>query len=255
MKKNLFYLLLIFAGVVYFVATFKEKQAAAATVECYNEAVTKEPVLTENTDIVEEQYVQLSEVEEEVVEEEVVEIAPISVDFDSFSECPDVKGWFYLENETTELSFPLVQGTDNDYYMYHDIYGNSDKNGCIMLDYRTGMNDDYKIIFGHTITRTQSMLYDIQFCEAGDTLWIVSADGTAHSYTCFANVESTKQTELMKNGAFNVSSVQCFMNHVCDLSGQEYIDSEGLEIITVATCDRPFAGADGRRLVVFTRVK
>ena len=249
--KSLFYVLLILAAAAYFIGTAQAKQAAAATVEVYNEAVT----VVETTEEAEVEIVEPIEAEVSVEEEEVIEIAPISVDFDMFSDCPDVKGWFYLETASETFSFPLVQGTDNDYYMHHDVYGNDDKNGCIMLDYHANMDDDYKIIFGHTITRTQSMLYWIKDCQADDTLWLISSDGTAHSYTCFANVETTKQIEVMTNGAFNVQNTQCFLDHVCDLSGQEYVDAEGLEIVTVATCDRPFAGADGRRLVVFVRAK
>jgi nicotinamide-nucleotide amidase len=46
----------------------------------------------------------------------------------------DVVGWIKVPN--TIIDYPVVQGTDNDYYLKHDINRKSDKNGTIFADYK-----------------------------------------------------------------------------------------------------------------------
>ena len=61
----------------------------------------------------------------------------------------DVVG--YLYSPGTVISYPIVQGKNNEYYLNHDIYGNSDVSGCVMLEYlnASDFSDNNSIIYGH----------------------------------------------------------------------------------------------------------
>ena len=65
---------------------------------------------------------------------------------------PDIKG--YIEIQGTNLSFPVVQGKDNDEYLYHNIYQkNTIFMGVPFLDYRCTLEQDKTsnnlLIYGH----------------------------------------------------------------------------------------------------------
>ena len=72
------------------------------------------------------------------------------VDFAQLSEInPDIVGWIYIEG--TNISYPVVRGTDNDYYLKHLFDGSYNSSGCIFLDYRCSpdFSDRHSIIYGH----------------------------------------------------------------------------------------------------------
>ena len=78
--------------------------------------------------------------------------APISVDFGRLREKnPDVKGWLYIE--ALDISYPVVQGPDNDAYLHTTYEGTSNFAGSIFLDYqnRDDFSDGNTIVYGHNM--------------------------------------------------------------------------------------------------------
>ena len=60
----------------------------------------------------------------------------------------DIKG--ILEIDNTDYIVPVLQGSDNDYYLNHDAYGNRSGMGSIYLDYRVNIDTSKKLlIYGH----------------------------------------------------------------------------------------------------------
>lgn len=63
----------------------------------------------------------------------------------------DIVGWVTVPN--TVIDYPVVQYTDDDYYLHRNIYGEQDKNGTIFVHYRVpiayGINPPVTILFGH----------------------------------------------------------------------------------------------------------
>ena len=75
---------------------------------------------------------------------------PISVDFDALKKInPDVVGWIYCPG--TPINYPVMQGTDDDFYLHHDYRGEYDYAGGIFVeaDNRPAFADSHTIIFGH----------------------------------------------------------------------------------------------------------
>lgn len=57
--------------------------------------------------------------------------------------------------EGTNIMYPILQNGDNEYYLYHDINKNRNKNGSIFLDYECKIenNPSNLIIYGHNTGR------------------------------------------------------------------------------------------------------
>lgn len=62
----------------------------------------------------------------------------------------DFVGWLTIEGKN--ISLPIVQGDDNDYYLYRDFYGQDTDYGNPFLDYRNTIVEPFDqntIIYGH----------------------------------------------------------------------------------------------------------
>ena len=61
----------------------------------------------------------------------------------------DVVGWIKIFD--THISYPVVQGKDNQEYLNKDVFGEFSFSGSIFLDYRNACDftDSYSIIYGH----------------------------------------------------------------------------------------------------------
>ena len=94
------------------------------------------------------------EQEETQTEPEAEEAKPVppQVDFDSLKAInPDVIGWIQIEG--TSISYPIMKGTDNEYYLKHTFEGNYNAAGSIFIDYTNNSNfeDCNTIIYGHNM--------------------------------------------------------------------------------------------------------
>lgn len=100
-------------------------------------------------------YVELPEEPEDQVPSSVDETESggrewLVVDFTSLKETnPDIVGWIYIEG--TDINYPVVQGSDNQYYLKHLFDGEWNSSGCIFLDSRNraDFSDQHSIIYGH----------------------------------------------------------------------------------------------------------
>lgn len=63
----------------------------------------------------------------------------------------DIVGW--LEIEGTSINYPVLQGTDNEYYMTHNYKKQKSKNGSIFLtkDYDWSIPSSNLLIYGHNL--------------------------------------------------------------------------------------------------------
>lgn len=91
--------------------------------------------------------------EEEGPSEEELEAARIEAEqrerfADLLARNPDVVGWITIDG--TDVDLPLMQTTDNDFYLHHDLDGNYDNAGLPFVDYECDIRDGrHLIIYGH----------------------------------------------------------------------------------------------------------
>ena len=94
------------------------------------------------------------ETQEEIAEKNYPEL---QIDFaELIRNNPDFRGWLYFP--ALDISYPVVQGEDNDYYLKHSFEGESVNAGCIFMD--CGASADWSdrntFVFGHNM-RDESM--------------------------------------------------------------------------------------------------
>ena len=88
-----------------------------------------------------------------------IERTPISIDFDALQEeCTDgtVVGWLYCDDGV--INYPVVQGSDNYYFLEHLIDGSENASGTLFVDVRNhaDWSDRNTVIYGHHMS-DQSM--------------------------------------------------------------------------------------------------
>lgn len=77
-------------------------------------------------------------------------ITMLNVDFtDLLQQNDDTVAWLYVNN--TNINYPVVQSTDNSFYLDHSFDKSYNKVGWIFADYRSNLNDLEKntVIYGH----------------------------------------------------------------------------------------------------------
>lgn len=81
------------------------------------------------------------------------------------AEYPDIKGWIKL-GDGGYINYPIVQGSDNSYYLTHNAAGEYNGGGAIFMDYRNdmGLEDMNCIIYGHNM-RVGSMFGSLKYFE------------------------------------------------------------------------------------------
>ncbi len=106
------------------------------------------------------------------------------------SEYPDVVCWITVPG--TNISYPVVQAADNDYYLRKDLDGNYLVSGTIFMDYRSNpdFSDAKTLIYGHhmkngTMFGNIELYNDPAFLSENPDLYIVLPDLTYH-YAIYA---------------------------------------------------------------------
>lgn len=74
---------------------------------------------------------------------------PVEVDWEELKAlCPDAVAWIYSEG--TPISYPVVQGVDNDYYLTHAATGENSAGGAIFMDFACDADTSENVVlYGH----------------------------------------------------------------------------------------------------------
>ena len=75
----------------------------------------------------------------------------------------DTKGWLRIPG--TNIDYPVVQGEKNsDFYLHHNLKGDTDKNGCLYIDANCNVETPTKniVIHGHNMESTRMMFFNFQ---------------------------------------------------------------------------------------------
>lgn len=99
---------------------------------------------------------ELAEINVVLKETQVKEDSLLDVNEEFYRINSDYVGWISIEG--TPISFPIVRGDDNEYYLNHDFYQKSYEYGAIFMDYRNEIEftDTHVAIYGHA-ARYQAM--------------------------------------------------------------------------------------------------
>lgn len=94
----------------------------------------------------------------------------------------DFRGWLYFP--VLDISYPVVQGEDNSYYLKHAYDGEKLYAGCIFMDYgaSSDWSDRNTFVFGHNMRdgsmfgTFKKLLDDTTLCEENPYFYIYTED-------------------------------------------------------------------------------
>lgn len=154
----------------------------------------------------------------------------------------DVIGWISIPD--TGLSYPLVQGEDNDYYLNHAWDGTPTAAGSIFMEYRCAadFSDFNTIVYGHRMT------YDAMFAflkyyksqsywEAHPLVYIKEA-GATRCYEIFAAYEVPVRSPVYALKLTDGADKQAVIDYALEQSViQTGITPQSTDrILTLSTC-------------------
>lgn len=121
---------------------------------------------------------------EEIDQPDEQPVAPVSIDFDSLRSInEDVIGWIYME-ALPEISYPVVQGEDNNFYLHQTYEKNYNFAGTIFIDYenKRDFSDCNTLVYGHNMKNGSMFGHLKKFAEDQETynkskyFWILTPD-------------------------------------------------------------------------------
>ncbi len=103
----------------------------------------------------------------------------------------DTVGWLTVNNTT--VNYPVVQSTNNSYYLNHDFNKNSNSLGWIFMDYRNNPDelDQNTVIYGHNISNGRIMFGDLS--KVLNESWYKNVN---NQYITFNTIDGDKQWRI-----------------------------------------------------------
>lgn len=165
----------------------------------------------------------------------------------------NIVAWIYVPD--CNISFPVVQGKDNKYYLNHTVNGEYNVRGSIFLDASANMNftDDNSIIYGHSVEGggmfTSLKNYgDEQFFKEHPIFYLLTPDA---NYICkvFTFAKTTEDS------VFYTTSFQNNRQEIIESMKQTSTYSNDLEdrngaLVSLSTCDLDYGFESNHRLVL-----
>lgn len=171
------------------------------------------------------------------------------VDFEALSKInPDIVGWICIEG--TNINYPVVQGTDNDYYLTHLFDGTDNSSGCIFLDYRCSadFSDWHSIVYGHHRKDNRMfsglMAYKEQeFYDEHPVVLLVTpaAYYRIQLFSGYVTDDSVNAWELSREDLDVAVWLRELQARSCFAS--DHLPEETDRIVTLSTCTYEFANA------------
>lgn len=168
-----------------------------------------------------------------------------------------VKAWLYIKG--TNIDYPVVQGSDNEYYLDHDLNGYKNINGAIYLDCGVDLSKSQNIvIYGHYMNAGVMFhdLFNYKYYAFGQShnAYLDIGDGYSKNWTLVGVITCSKEeaSEYCIT-SFNRETIKKFINSV--KSHRLYtLNTEMLETdqyLTLVTCS--YEKKNYREIVVFKR--
>ncbi len=120
---------------------------------------------------------------------------------------PDTVGWLTVNNTT--VNYPVVQSTNNSYYLNHDFNKNSNSLGWVFMDYRNSPYelDQNTVIYGHNLARDKIMFGNLS--ATLDPNWYTKAN---NQYVTFNTSSGDMQWRIFS--IYIVATTNDYLNNV-----------------------------------------
>lgn len=169
----------------------------------------------------------------------------VAVDFDALKKInSDVVG--YVEVNNTNISYPVVKATDNNYYLTHNLKKEYNGSGWVFMDYRNDLDGKDKniIIYGHNM-RDGSMFGSLKEIlsanwyknEENKYITFITEGGTS-VYEVFSVYQVEKEDYYITTGFSNNEEYEGFLKTIKDRSIYNFGTEPSVDdtILTLSTC-------------------
>ena len=168
--------------------------------------------------------------------------APIEVDFDLLrGQAPDIVGWIYCPD--TPIHYPVVQGSDNRYYLKHTVTGQQNHAGSIFLDRRNpaDLSGRYNLIHGHNLKDdamfgTLPNYSDQAYYDAHSIIYLLTPTAD-YAIELFAGFTAGKDDEIYKIPALERQRMELAQGCI---ERSDFVSSvqpqEGDRLMILSTC-------------------
>lgn len=145
-------------------------------------------------------------------------------------------GWLIVDG--TDINYPVLKYTDNEYYLTHDFNNQKNSAGWIFMDYQNKPTDQNIIIYGHH-RRDGSMFGSIDelFKQNNKDLNIsLITNEETINYKIFS-IYKTSSSDYYNNRNFTdfKKNLEEFKNRSLVIFNSNYLEAN--QIITLSTCD------------------
>ena len=168
----------------------------------------------------------------------------------------DYKMWIQIEN--TNINYPVVQGSDNDYYLKHNFRKESNISGTVFVESANDIDNDKNIIlYGHNM-RNGTMFNNItnykeeSFFNEDNKISIIM-NNTLYEYEVFSvYVKNVSEVNLAIGFANEDEFINYAYNEADESLYKKDVDFSAEDnLITLVTCSYEFT--DARTIVVARR--
>jgi SrtB family sortase len=175
----------------------------------------------------------------------------------------DIRGWISIPQ--TVINYPVVQTSDNDYYLHNNFNKTADYYGSLFLDYRDNINPQSQnlIIYGHNM-KDGEMLTSIVNYEKTDfykaspiiTFNTIYAHYSWKVFAAFVANADPKDGYVFNYLINNFSSEDAFNSFIKEVRARSLINTPSVDVapgdtlLTLSTC---YYSSNDARFVVMAR--
>ena len=165
----------------------------------------------------------------------------------------DYRGWIKIDN--TNINYPILQGQDNEEYLYKDINNEYIVSGSIFMNYlNNGFDDQNTVLFGHNM-KNGTMFANLKKYKEEDFFYnnndieIELSNGQYLKYKVFSVYITDINDNYTKTSFEDKDEYTEFLERIKNKSidKSDISVNENDKIITLSTCSYEF---DDARLVV-----
>ena len=172
----------------------------------------------------------------------------------------DVVGWIRVPG--TNIDEPILQTTDNDYYLTHSLTKEYLDIGSIFLDYKasTNLDNNFNFVFGHNTYSdnkfTQLRKFsDSEFNKANKTFYIFTENNVKITYRIVGQglippVFPLYTEDNVKLNVDNLTEYQKYLKEFTDITQEDIEDIHVDSKLAILTTCLAYNNSDGRQIVV-----
>lgn len=166
----------------------------------------------------------------------------------------NVKAWIYAPGTT--INYPVVQGSDNDYYLKRTMYGGYSELGAIFIDAESEnpFQEYNTVIYGHSTIGTGmftdvKLFWDKGFFDSNKYFYILTPEG---SYRCeISGFYVTDYNSVVYQKPVYIEQWNGYRQKVFEsATNSRNILGESDKVVTLSTCDMRYGLNSEHRLLL-----